>query len=396
MALEGARGSLDVSAETHEEMRALLPGYAAGTLNDAESGAVREHLAAGCLDCLRDVFSRPVGLPLGPGPAGVRPAARHRTVGQPLAIVAVLSLVLISVAASMIAERRSRNLRSGEEAAEPGPGLDEIEQLRTSLALRLDALERAAVSGEIASREAGDARSAMASAERELEAARLRIGSLKRAMRRQDADFREKRKSMEAVLARLTEPLPSAGEDRDVAGCDRAPERAREVCTAFCDVQGCASTSGPECDLLRARYQGLTGASIPPCTVARATNALVPCEKSRLDVWSFAVKQGHRYTLRADTVEAATAADLCLVGWCRGADAFAGDDEVPCRAPGFGCPRTTFVAAADATCVAAVTICSPGCQDPRSARYEVTVDGAESLSLLADDVSSVTAEHDDS
>jgi hypothetical protein len=372
-------------AANHEAMRPLLPRYAAGTLSDAESGAVRAHLASGCRDCLHDVFSRPVGLPPRPDtvnvPAGARPVAR-----RPLVAVAVLSLALISVAASMIVDRSSRDVRAGEESAHPADGLEEIEQLRASLASRLGALERAAASAEIASREADQARTAMAGVERELEATRLRMLALKRAMRRQDTDFREKQKSMDAVLARLAEPPPSSGEDGDMARCDRAPESARQVCNAFCS-QSCARTSGPQCELLRARYRALTGASVPPCAVATGTSALAPCEHSHLDMWSFVVRRGYRYTLQADTADAATAADLCFVGSCQGGEAFAGDDEVPCRAPGFGCPRATFVASADTTCVVNVTICSAGCQDPSSARYEVTVEGAESVTRLADDVS---------
>jgi hypothetical protein len=47
----------------HHEVQGLLAAYAAGTLAEAEAERVRAHLASGCLECLADVFARPVGLP---------------------------------------------------------------------------------------------------------------------------------------------------------------------------------------------------------------------------------------------------------------------------------------------------------------------------------------------
>ena len=48
---------------THAEVRERLRPYADGTLDDADAEVVRIHLATGCADCLRDVFTRPVGVP---------------------------------------------------------------------------------------------------------------------------------------------------------------------------------------------------------------------------------------------------------------------------------------------------------------------------------------------
>jgi outer membrane protein len=52
------------SVGRHEAIRSLLAGYAAGALSDQGADAVRIHLAGGCTECFRDVFSRPVGLPV--------------------------------------------------------------------------------------------------------------------------------------------------------------------------------------------------------------------------------------------------------------------------------------------------------------------------------------------
>jgi hypothetical protein len=199
-----------------------------------------------------------------------------------------------------------------------------------------------------AAREADEARAALGSVRRDLESARLRIGSLKQAMRRQDADFRQKEQSMAAVVARLSAALPPA----DAA---RAPGERPSSATA--------------------------------------SGTLAPCEESHVDLWSFEVKGGGPYTVTAEDTDAASAADLCVVGSCRGVPTFAGDDEIPCRAaPGVGCPRATFSAPADTGCVVAVTVCSPGCGERGAAPYELRVDGTASLALIADDVSTLTGE----
>jgi len=51
---------------THAEVQALLQAYADGSLGEADAEVVRAHLASGCEDCLRDVFTRPVALPRAP------------------------------------------------------------------------------------------------------------------------------------------------------------------------------------------------------------------------------------------------------------------------------------------------------------------------------------------
>jgi hypothetical protein len=387
---------------THDAVRELLAGYAAGVLSDAHSNVVRAHLAGGCLECLQDVFSRPVGLPL---PAEVPPAKVQVTAplppvqprrirdGRIVAGAFLVSLCSIAVAVSMITERSTRT--PDGNAVELTRQLDQTQQLRTSLAGRLAQLERAAASAENMSRAADDMRSSMDELQHDLDAARLRIASLKRALRRQDSDFHEKQQSLEAVIASLSRHVPGGGKTAETA-CDRVAEPARGICTAFCRVNDCHRNPGAACEPLRARYEELTGAHVPPCDVAIASDTLIPCETSHVNVWSFAVKQGQRYTISADTVEPGTEADLCLVGSCGGHDTFAGDDEMACRsAPGIGCPRATFKAPADASCVVAVTLCSPGCGERESAPYELTIEGTDALTLVARGVPSATDESAD-
>jgi len=51
---------------THAEVQARLRAYADGSLGEADAEVVRAHLASGCEECLRDVFTRPVALPRAP------------------------------------------------------------------------------------------------------------------------------------------------------------------------------------------------------------------------------------------------------------------------------------------------------------------------------------------
>ena len=80
---------------THAEVQALLQAYADGSLGEGDADVVRAHLASGCEECLRDVFTRPIALPRAPvvvqrPPAGLAAAA--------LAAGVLLGLVLGLVA----------------------------------------------------------------------------------------------------------------------------------------------------------------------------------------------------------------------------------------------------------------------------------------------------------
>jgi len=380
-------GGIRAEHVTHDEVRRLLPGYAAGTIDDAAADAVRRHIAEGCLECLHEVFARPVGTPSPPvavaPPVAPSPMPLPPRVRRPRATIAAGIIVGAAVAAVVAGSTRRH---------EPAPvGIDELIADRGRLQEKLGALDRAASDRE--SRDLDATRAAALEVERELDAARDRISALKRALRQQYVDFRQKQESMEAVIARLsatTRPDPGKPEQ---ASCDAVPSAARDVCLTYCQVQQCDRRAGADCETLRARFEALTGSARPPCAAATVSDALRPCDQTHVDVWTFAARAGQSYVVTADTVDAATAADLCLVGTCNGAGTFAGDDEVPCSAaPGFACPRATFVASADTTCTVAVTVCSAGCADRRVARYELRVTGAGDLSALADDSGGPPAE----
>jgi hypothetical protein len=376
---------------THDEVRRLLPGYAAGTIDDAAADAVRRHIAEGCLECLHEVFARPVGTPapppvvapsVAPSPMPLPPRAR-----RPRAAITAGIIVGAAVAAVVAGSTRRHEpapVQSMASVADPD-GIDDLIAVRGRLQEKLAALERATSGRETP--DPGATRAAMLDVKRELDAARDRISALKRALRRQDVDFRQKQESMEAVIARLSATThPDPGTRPEHASCDAVPAGARDVCLTYCQVQQCDRRAGADCETLRARFEELTGSAKPPCVAATVSEALRPCDQSHVDVWTFAARAGQSYVVTADTVDAASAADLCLVGTCNGAGTFMGDDEVPCSAaPGFACPRAMFVATADTTCTVAVTVCSAGCADRRIARYELRVTGAGDLAALTDD-----------
>ena len=183
---------------THEELHALLPAYAAGTLDVATSEAVREHLANGCLECLHEVFGRPVGLPRWTPPPPSRPevqpamqlAPRRRGLG---AAVVVLALALATVLAWTIFELRGREATYRAQAGAAAAQLAEAETVRRELTARVHALEReVAVAQSEASRQADAVRETAetnARLQSELEAARERIAMLTRSIRRRDSEI---------------------------------------------------------------------------------------------------------------------------------------------------------------------------------------------------------------
>jgi hypothetical protein len=127
----------------------------------------------------------------------------------------------------------------------------------------------------------------------------------------------------------------------------------------------------------------------PECPVGPVLEDLSPCFAQ--DFWEFDVSAGDTVFLEADTVDTATAADLCFFGSCDAGDFFGGDDTFPCTfpPPGFSCPRDTFVASGSGMCAVTVLTCSSACADFGRANYSLTVqrDGAfTDLTLVGDDL----------
>jgi uncharacterized protein HemX len=139
---------------THEELRALLPAYAAGALDDEAFQVVRAHLVGGCALCLNDMFERPVGLPRSafretPAPPAA-PAAAPAVPATPpsrhaglVAAVVALALALAAAVCWMVIELRQRATAEHGEAAAAESRLAEAEVARVGLAVRVEALEHA-------------------------------------------------------------------------------------------------------------------------------------------------------------------------------------------------------------------------------------------------------------
>jgi hypothetical protein len=179
---------------THDEAHALLGSYAAGTLDDDASEAVRAHLTAGCLDCLREVFGRPVGLPraapsIPPSPPAVT-VTRPRV--GPVAAVAILALALAALGGWTIVDLQASIATARARSRDLESRLDDAETARLALAARMDALERqAAAAGEEAARaasraqEIGEDRGRLAE---DLQATQDRLDAVTRDLRRRSRE----------------------------------------------------------------------------------------------------------------------------------------------------------------------------------------------------------------
>lgn len=116
-----------------------------------------------------------------------------------------------------------------------------------------------------------------------------------------------------------------------------------------------------------------------------------PCAPNVADAWAFSVSAGDEVMIAADTVNAATAADLEIRGVCGTSDFFFADDNFLCTypPPAFSCPATVFTATADGDCVLDVSPALTGlappsaaCSDPNRADYELFVDLGGEPALL--------------
>jgi hypothetical protein len=187
---------------------------------------------------------------------------------------------------------------------------------------------------------------------------------------------------------------PICGDDRanlpneecDGADDGTCPGRCLPDCTCAVCGNGIRE-AGEECDEPDADACPGQCSSLCTCSVIEDLTTCIP---PVFDTWEFDVTAGQSVFLQADTVDAATAADLCFDGNCASVDFFSGDDDVFCTfpPPDFRCPEATFVATTSATCSVDVTLCSSACSDPTTANYglRVTVDGVGGfLTLVVDD-----------
>jgi hypothetical protein len=167
---------------THDRLRALLPQYAAGELDEDQAELVRAHMASGCASCLSDVFSRPVGLPPVAVPAaGPSPRSRRWL----LVPVGVVALAVCAAAVWSIGDLRGREARRGAELDVAAARLEDLRVRITTLERELAAARDEAGRQAQAAREAAE-RGAMLS--RDIEAAETRIATLERGIRRRDRE----------------------------------------------------------------------------------------------------------------------------------------------------------------------------------------------------------------
>jgi hypothetical protein len=223
---------------THEEVHPLLGSYAAGTLEGDVSSAVRAHLATGCLECFRDVFGRPVGLPRAAAVASVgsaprvesRATAKTRRAGLVAAVV-VLGLAAGSGVAWTIGGLRRATAAARADALSLSARAAETDAARLRLARRAEMLEEqlAAAREDLTrhaslARDTGDDRGRLAD---ELDVTRERLASATRELRRRAT-----------ALSRLRLGLDGVGAVHELlATPDAALLRLRPV-PPFRDVRG--------------------------------------------------------------------------------------------------------------------------------------------------------------
>lgn len=173
---------------THDELRAVLPPYAAGELEEEPAEVVRAHLATGCPDCLGALFRLPVGRPRGRWEVDLR---RERWLAPATAVV--LALALAALVGWTIHDLRQREAERRAEGVRAAARLVEVETARAEAAARSDTLARALEAGraEVAEARAatGVAAGERARLEAERAAAAARIDSLLRSIRRRDTEI---------------------------------------------------------------------------------------------------------------------------------------------------------------------------------------------------------------
>jgi hypothetical protein len=233
MSVNPIRVGLSSAAVDHDEIRSLLSTYAAGQCGSDQSMLIREHLASGCGDCLRSLYSYPIGLPrrmpvepaLEPEPApepdappspappippatvtvsSTTPAVAAREAPTPpdrgrlarglfISLIALLAVVLGPLAAWTISELRTREAITRNEAAQLAGQLRDAEAARAALAARILVLEgerdaaRADAARQLdASREAAETNAMLT---KDLEVLQGRIDVLLRDLQRREQEI---------------------------------------------------------------------------------------------------------------------------------------------------------------------------------------------------------------
>jgi sugar lactone lactonase YvrE len=167
--------------------------------------------------------------------------------------------------------------------------------------------------------------------------------------------------------------------------------------TGSCEVEvtecsGACATPG------RARYRvfavgGALSLASDAGIPAPGFTSQLSCTQETADRYSFEVSKGQEVTVSADTVDAATAADLSFVGSCQGGEVFSGDnDDVACTfpPPANQCPQASFVAASDETCTVEVRRGSSICASS-VAQYRLRVTGGTDLAMTASGITNLAS-----
>jgi cysteine-rich repeat protein len=180
--------------------------------------------------------------------------------------------------------------------------------------------------------------------------------------------------------------------------CDDGNATSGDGCSNTCQTEFCGdgvvqAGIGEQCDLPDdSACPGACEAAIclcGPLPFSPVTEDLTTCSPAVTDTWVFSVAAGESISVNADTVDAATAADLCFSGSCP-SQPFSADDNTACTfpPPSYACPTSTFTAPANGVCTVNVTLCSGACADPATANYQlrVTRNGVDTqVGLTGDD-----------
>jgi hypothetical protein len=174
---------------THDRLRALLPRYAAGELDEDQAELVRAHMASGCATCLGDVFSRPVGLP----PVAVPPPRSVPRRTWPAVLAGLLAAGVAAGGVWAIGDLRGREARRSAELGAAAARLEELRARQAEQANRITALghelETAHAEAARQTQAAREAAERSATLARDMEAAETRIATLERGVRRRDREI---------------------------------------------------------------------------------------------------------------------------------------------------------------------------------------------------------------